>query len=59
LDKTPPSEQQPLVKKYFKGYIPHVVVLDAEGRAKYNQTGEVSEAEISGILDGLLNAPSK
>ena len=59
LDTPRPSGQQHLFKKYYKGYIPHVVVLDAEGRAVYNQAGEVSEAEISGILDGLLSGRSK
>ena len=59
LDKAQSREQQPLVKKYYKGYIPHVVVLDTEGHAIYNQSGEVDESKISSILDGLLNGPSK
>jgi hypothetical protein len=59
LDKTRSAEQQQLVKKYYKGYIPHVVVLDAQGNAVYNDAGEISEAEISRILDGLFNAPAK
>jgi predicted transcriptional regulator len=59
LDKTRPAEQQELVKKYYKGYIPHVVVLDAKGNALYNQAGEIGESEISRVLDGLLSGPSK
>jgi predicted transcriptional regulator len=55
LDKTRPAEQQQLVKKYYKGYIPHVVVLDARGNAVYNKAGEISESEVSRILDGLSN----
>ena len=31
LDKTRPPEQRQLVKEYYKGYIPHVVVLDGSG----------------------------
>jgi hypothetical protein len=59
LDKPQPPEQQQLVKKYFKGYIPHVVLLDANGTAVYNQSGEVSESQVSRILDGLFDGPSK
>jgi predicted transcriptional regulator len=55
MDKTRPAEQQQLVKKYYKGYIPHVVVLDARGNAVYNKAGEISESEVSRILDGLSN----
>jgi hypothetical protein len=59
LDKTRPAEQQQLVTKYYKGYIPHVVVLDAKGNAVYNEAGEISEAEISRILDRLFNESAK
>ena len=59
LDKPRPAAQQQLVRMYYKGYIPHVVVLDAKGRAVYNEAGEVREAEIARILDGLLSHPSK
>ena len=55
LEKKRPAEQQQLVKKYYKGYIPHVVVLDARGNAVYNKAGEISESEVSRILDGLSN----
>lgn len=54
LDKKRPAEQQPLVKEYYKGYIPHVVVLDGSGQAVYNESGEVSESRISSALDQLL-----
>jgi predicted transcriptional regulator len=59
LDKQRPAEQQQLVRKYYRGYIPHVVVLDAKGKAVYNEAGEISESEISRILDGLFNGASK
>ncbi len=55
LDKKRAAEQQQLVKEYYKGYIPHVVVLDAKGNAVYNKAGEISESQVSHILDGLLN----
>jgi hypothetical protein len=59
LDKKRSADQQELVKQYYKGYIPHVVVLDGSGHAAYNESGEISEAEISLILDGLLSRPAK
>ena len=54
LDKTRPGEQQQLVRKYYKGYIPHVVVLDGIGTAVYDEAGEVDESTIGGTLDKLL-----
>jgi predicted transcriptional regulator len=59
LDKPKSAAQQKLVGKYYKGYIPHVTVLDPSGNLAYNEPGEVSESEISRILDGLLNRTSK
>ena len=54
LDKKRSGEQQELVKEYYGGYIPHVVVLDGSGHAVYNDSGEVSESKVAGILDQLL-----
>ena len=51
LDKKRPAEQQALVKEYYKGYIPHVVVLDANGKALYNSSGEVDSRVIEDILE--------
>ena len=47
-------EQTELKKKYFRGYIPHVVILDASGSALYNRSGEVDSAVISRLLDKSL-----
>src|ERR1700746_474489 len=41
LDLKRSPEQQELVKKYYSGYIPHVVVLGPHREALYNQSGEV------------------
>ena len=41
LDAKRSPEQQKLVKQFYKGYIPHVVVLDANGNPLYNSSGEV------------------
>ena len=54
LDKKRSVAQQQIVKEYYTGYIPHVVVLDGRGKAAYNSSGEVDEKKISGLLDGLL-----
>jgi len=54
LDRSLAPAQQDLRKKYYKGYIPHVVVLDATGTAVYDSSGEVDEAAISGLLDKAL-----
>jgi hypothetical protein len=54
LDEKHSPAQNELQHKYYRGYIPHVVVLDAKGNPAYNQSGEVDEAVISGLLDKLL-----
>jgi hypothetical protein len=54
LDHSLSAAQEQLKKKYYRGYIPHVVVLDAAGSAVYNSSGEVDEAVISGLLDKAL-----
>jgi thiol-disulfide isomerase/thioredoxin len=54
LDQKRSPAHQPLVKEYYKGYIPHVVVLDKSGKAVYNSPGEVGESAISVILDRTL-----
>ena len=54
LDQPLSSAQQELEKKYFKGYIPYVVVLDGRGTALYNASGEVGEDVISQLLDKAL-----
>jgi predicted transcriptional regulator len=54
LDQKHSREQDELQSKYYRGYIPHVVVLDAKGNPAYNQSGEVDESVISGLLDKLL-----
>jgi len=54
LDHRLSSSQEELKKKYFRGYIPHVVVLDASGSVQYKASGEVEESAISSILDKTL-----
>jgi len=54
LDRKQSPAQQELVKKYFAGYIPHVVILDRSGNAVYNSSGEVEESRIEALLDKAL-----
>jgi thioredoxin-like negative regulator of GroEL len=54
LDQWRSPAQQELVKKFYQGSIPHVVVLNREGKIAYNAAGEVEESEISKVLDKIL-----
>jgi hypothetical protein len=54
LDAQRSPVQQQLVKQYYKGYIPHVLVLDAQGTPLYNQTGEVDSQVIEDIVQKSL-----
>lgn len=55
LDVPRSPEQQKLVKQFYKGYIPHVVVLNARGDSLYNQSGEVDSERIEEILNSSMN----
>jgi hypothetical protein len=48
-----PSQDE-LKKKYYTGYIPHVVVLDNAGTPLYNASGEIDSSVISDLLDKAL-----
>jgi hypothetical protein len=54
LDVQRSPEQQKLVKQYYKGYIPHVVVLDARGQPLYNESGEVDAQHIEDVFKKSL-----
>jgi hypothetical protein len=54
LDVAMSADQQAVVKQYYKGYIPHVVVLDAHGKPLYNQSGEVDSSRIETIFKNAL-----
>jgi len=51
LDTRRSPDQQKLVKQYYKGYIPHVVVLDGKGNPLYNSSGEVDLKEIERLFE--------
>lgn len=54
LDQPLSPAQEKLKKAYYAGYIPHIVVLDANGSALYNKSGEVETDSISSLLDKAL-----
>jgi hypothetical protein len=51
LDQKRSPEQQRLVKEYYQGSIPHVLILDANGKPLYNSAGEVDSKHISSIFE--------
>jgi|ERR1700686_3984601 len=55
LDAKRSPEQQKLVKQFYKGYIPQVVVLDANGNPLHNSSGEVDSKEIEGVFAKSLS----
>jgi hypothetical protein len=54
IDHGVSSPQKELKNKYYRGYIPHVVVFDASGSVVYHHSGEVDGKVISGLLDQTL-----
>lgn len=54
LDQPRSPAQDELVRRFYKGYIPHVAVLGRDGKVAYNSSGEVEESEIAKILDKML-----
>ena len=51
LDQKRSPEQQRLVKEYYQGSIPHVLILDSNGKPLYNSAGEVDSKHISSIFE--------
>ncbi len=50
LDRPRSDAQQQLVKAYYKGSIPHVIVLSASGASMYNHAGEVPNETIQSVF---------
>lgn len=55
LDTHRSPGQQQLVKQYYKGSIPHVLVLNAQGSPVYDRAGEVESRVIEDIFRKSLN----
>ncbi|HEY6765018.1 MAG TPA: hypothetical protein VI386_09610 [Candidatus Sulfotelmatobacter sp.] len=54
LDHPLSAAQGELRQRFYRAYIPHVVILDSAGSAVYNASGEVDEVRISSLLDKTL-----
>jgi len=54
LDIGRSAAQQELLKKFYPGSIPHVVLLDKFGNAIYNSAGEIGSDRVSALLDEAL-----
>jgi hypothetical protein len=54
LDLPRSPAQRELVKEYYEGYIPHVMVLDAHGTPIYNRAGEVRSKVIENAFQRAL-----
>jgi hypothetical protein len=54
LDRPRSAAQEELVKKFYRGSIPHVVVLNRDGKTAYSASGEVDSGEISKLLEKAL-----
>lgn len=51
LDEKRSAEQQKLVKEYYQGSIPHVLIVDGNGKPLYNSAGEVESKRIAAIFE--------
>lgn len=54
LDRSRSAAQKELQKKFYRGYIPHITILDGTGKAVYDSAGEVEESTLAPILDRVL-----
>lgn len=54
LDRSRSAAQKELVEKYYRGYIPHVTILDRAGKAVYDSAGEVEGSQLAEVLDRTL-----
>lgn len=54
LDTELSKEQDGLRSRFYRNYIPHVTVIDAEGKVVYDKSGEVGTDVISVMLDRAL-----
>lgn len=54
LDQQLSPQQAQLRERYYQGSIPHVVIIDRQGKAVYNRDGEVAEEDVAALLDQTL-----
>ncbi len=54
LDAKRADAHQELVRRHYRGFIPHITLFDKVGQVVYDRSGELGEEEISGILARAL-----
>ena len=54
LDSPRSKEQNDLIKKHYRNYIPHVTIVGKTGEVVYDRSGEVGNGSTSDLLDSLL-----
>ena len=54
LDKHMSGDQIKLRERFYRGYIPHVVVLDRDGKVLYDKSGEHDEADFARMFEQAL-----
>jgi len=50
LDTNHSAEHQALIKKFYRGYIPHVAVVGKAGETLYDSSGEVESSKIETLF---------
>jgi len=58
LDEVRNKDQVGLKRKYYTHYIPHVTILNKNGKVIYDRAGEVSTDKLSDILESAIKLPS-
>jgi hypothetical protein len=54
LDVPLSKEQKDLKDRFYRNYIPHVIVIDGNGKVLYNTSGEIGTDKLSTLLDKAL-----
>ncbi len=54
LDQKHTQQQNDLISAHYRGSIPHVTIIDRNGKTLYDQAGEVDESDIANLLDPQL-----
>ena len=57
--RSPSLAQQPLIARYYRGYIPTIAVIDSKGNVLYDRAGETASqrGDTSGLQKLLDSAP--
>jgi hypothetical protein len=54
LDQKHTPQQEELISSHYRGSIPHVTIIDRDGKTLYDRAGEVNESDIANLLDPQL-----